>query len=311
MNPLLRQFPVLIGLLVSVVAHAWLFVPMLAAMLRGPVLLPISSVALTPAPADTAPRVQLGIEQSPAATLAWVGYDTYEEHLARLSEQDQAAFELDPGHPAPLRRQPMPPTATTQTPSPPTYAPSLQSILAELSRRMMPNMPQVATSEHAAALPRIPASDLPTVDEIAIALPPPSSEPATVSDTAPPDAPARPDSPGEEADKQSDPTSTIETPLDNIRIGKPLAAAGLELFPRRPDFTTLQRMSAWPANPLCLIQFDATGTPRHATLLEGTGDGRIDDALLASLYSWRAKGPPLEALNDPDTIDVTIRIVLR
>ncbi|HAC08930.1 MAG TPA: hypothetical protein DCG14_04665, partial [Phycisphaerales bacterium] len=62
----------------------------------------------------------LGIEQSEAETLTWIGYEEYQEHLARLSEVEQAAMLASPvsgggGTPPPSR----PPTARPTPAAPP------------------------------------------------------------------------------------------------------------------------------------------------------------------------------------------------
>lgn len=41
-------------------------------------------------------ELALGIDAETPSSLTWIGYDQYEEHLARLSEIDQAAFDDDP-----------------------------------------------------------------------------------------------------------------------------------------------------------------------------------------------------------------------
>jgi len=45
-------------------------------------------------------------------------------------------------------------------------------------------------------------------------------------------------------------------------------------------------------------------------LLESSGDQRIDEAVLNSLYRWRAAGKKLRELERGETIPVTIRIIL-
>lgn len=115
----------------------------------------------------------------------------------------------------------------------------------------------------------------------------------------------------DQADMESDATSRTEVTLTDLNVGKPLVAQGLELKPRKPVFTNLVRMTALPGNPLCEIRFQKSGKPALARLLTSSGDARVDDALLASLYRWRAAGDPLAELeHDDDTIAVRIRIIL-
>ncbi len=65
---------------------------------------------------ESAPEPEpLGIEQSDAETLTWIGYEEYQEHLARLSEVEQAAMLASPvagggGTPPPSRPRSSPST---------------------------------------------------------------------------------------------------------------------------------------------------------------------------------------------------------
>ena len=115
---------------------------------------------------------------------------------------------------------------------------------------------------------------------------------------------------GDQAEQESDATSTIEVPLDNIKLGKPLAAKGLRLKPRKPEFTTLTMLTAAPGNPLVELQFRRDGKPQRVRIIEGSGDARIDEAILNSLYRWRASGKELKALKRGELMPIQIRIVL-
>ncbi len=75
--------------------------------------------------------------------------------------------------------------------------------------------------------------------------PSPPSEAAEPSVASPPGAGS-----GDPSDKDADPSSTVEVPLDELKRGKPLAAHGLELKPRRPDFApahAAHRLARQPA----------------------------------------------------------------
>lgn len=115
---------------------------------------------------------------------------------------------------------------------------------------------------------------------------------------------------GEEADKDSDPTSVIDVPRENWRLGRPLAARGVEIKPERPHFTLLQMMTSSPRNPIVGIRFNNRGRPAEALILRGTGDRAIDSSIVASLYRWRAEGQAIDNLDGEQTFDIQIRIVL-
>lgn len=115
---------------------------------------------------------------------------------------------------------------------------------------------------------------------------------------------------GAQSDRESDPTSIIDVPRENWQLGQPLAAQGLEIKPRRPVMTVLTSLTAWPRNPLCRVSFDRDGVPVRAVLVQATGDSRVDAAIEASLYRWRASGKQLEDLKGDQTVDLTIRLLI-
>ena len=98
--------------------------------------------------------------------------------------------------------------------------------------------------------------------------------------------------------------------MESWKLGRPLAAHGLELRPQRPTFTTLTLLTAAPCNPLCEIVFRRDGKPTSARLIDTSCDPRIDEAILSSLYRWRASGQPIRELQGDQTHSVRIRILL-
>ncbi|MDY7110300.1 MAG: hypothetical protein SYC29_16850 [Planctomycetota bacterium] len=138
----------------------------------------------------------------------------------------------------------------------------------------------------------------------------PETQPPDASKDRFPAAEAAPSDPGEHADKESDPTSTIEVPLDEIDPGRPIARPGLEVKPRKPQFTNLVLVTASPGNPLVEIRFNSDGRPVKAGILESSRDARVDHAIEASLYRWRASGKALGDLKGEQTANIRIRIIL-
>lgn len=115
---------------------------------------------------------------------------------------------------------------------------------------------------------------------------------------------------GAQADKESDASSVIIVPRDQWRLGKPLAGRGIELKPRRPEFTELMRLTSAPDNPLVQIAFASDGVPVDARILKSSGDNRIDEAITSSLYRWRASGDELKKLSPRGVVQVTMRIII-
>ena len=116
--------------------------------------------------------------------------------------------------------------------------------------------------------------------------------------------------PGVQSDQESDASSIVQVTMEQLSLGRPLAAQGLQIKPRKPVFTTLTLMTAIPANPTAELRFRRDGKPARVRLLESSGDSRIDEAVLNSLYRWRAAGKKLRELKGNETIPVRIRIML-
>ncbi|MHC4275010.1 MAG: energy transducer TonB [Planctomycetota bacterium] len=324
----------LLGLILSLLLHATVLVPALIGVMtadpRGPGRLLARfdpDDFLEPPVEQPDDTVQLGIDESTDSTMTWIGYDEYQEHLAALAETEQAAFTSSPAGGAPAEAAASP--APAAEPQPPDDAQpesgETTDPLAELEAWL--EATEVGPGPPVGE-PTNPDAQAQSLDDILASLERMLSEavePQPRQETAPPqplepeppaqptEAEARPTPPGEPADpadQESDPTSTVEVPLDNIKLGKPLAAHGLRIKPRRPEFTTLTRLTAAPANPLAELRFRRDGKPQRVRILQSSGDARIDEGILNSLYRWRASGKRLQELKKDETIPVRIRIVL-
>ena len=314
------NLPLFTGLLVSLLLHALVIVPGLMAAAQ-------SSRAMTSfdaqfqaqdvePPETPPPPPDLGIDEPMPSTLTWVGHREYEEHLAHLADIEQAAFTDQPisgGAPTAPRQaseeQPTPReedriAAGQETPEDPGAPPAPKQVhkltMAELIRKMFTQLPG-------------PEADQPETGAAEPAEPEPTPEQPTQAAQeadAPPAPPTPHPEPAERADKVSDAFSTIDVPLDQIKLGKPLAAQGLELKPSRPDFSIMTRLTASPGNPLVEIRFNREGKPSKAIIVQSSGDDRVDHTLKASLYRWKAAGKGLEELEGEQTIDVRLRIIL-
>ena len=393
----------MVGIAISVAFHLGVLVPGLFAVMtdqsQSPPELESDFNAEDMSSRPLEPEVMLGKPDRQQSSLVWLGYDEYQEHLAALSEVEQAAFDdrpfgALPTLPAPAApetiEQPaeQPPTEVTEAkpetenaeteltdagademrleretpadqptlvaeldatdtqptdlpadeivapeepagvnaaPRPAGEGPMLDAITQFLEQ--MISTAQKSAEELAASATAGESEEhaAPVEDDAAASAAKPSDE-STEAESAQPaaarPAPRVPASapapdplrPGEqtradEADMESDATSRTEVTMEELKLGKPVVARGLELKPRKPVFTNLIRMTALPGNPLCEIRFQSNGKPALARLLTTSGDSRVDDALLASLYRWRASGPELADLGEGETIDVQMRII--
>jgi hypothetical protein len=341
------NLPLAVGLVLSVILHAAVIVPILMAAFtsHGPTsrmqparfnpedFRPPEEEAETPLP-----EVELGIDAPTPSTLTWIGYEEYRKHLAALAEFEQAAFTDEPAGGGPpegaLAQTPEPQEPEEERPEDEAEQAPPPASVATLSEG---DLTAIAHWLEGLALSTGPPPEEPAeiepqaepIDPIAQLLervqqakdaeqspaPKPAEEQPAPRQPEQADRPQPPGEPGiaeagDEADKESDATSTIDVALEEIQLGRPIARPGLEVKPQRPTFTTLTLLTASPGNPLVEIRFGADGRPANASILEGSGDSRVDHAIEASLYRWRASGKALSDLKADQTVDVRIRIVL-
>ena len=147
------------------------------------------------------PKVELGIDESNAVTMNWIGYAEYEKHLAALSEVEQAALRLETasgaGGEASPTLPPAPPGPTVaMSPNPSDVplpasaggpdAPTETTLIAPGS--LNPTSPPAATARTEAD------STAGNSAELARPLPPPEQERTTPApDAAPASEPAEPE----------------------------------------------------------------------------------------------------------------------
>ena len=142
----------------------------------------------------------------------------------------------------------------------------------------------------------------------------PSASPTTGPSPDPsarPGAKPGPKADGDLSDRESDATSTINVPPSQWRNGKPLAAKGLKVLTKRPYFDELTSVTTAPGSPLASIEFDRTGKAVNCVLVESSGYRDVDQAILDSLFGWKAQGPQLEKLKPGETVKFKIRLLLK
>jgi outer membrane biosynthesis protein TonB len=255
-------------------------------------------------------EVELGIDSSNDASNTWLGFSEPQPQLAPPDVVEQAAFTDEPisvaaaseasNSKTPERSEVAPATAAEANASPPSESSPDDPIAtpanaaAEAIARLMNSLKRLAQQTLANS-----GSDAALRDSAA-AIADAQSSNSTRSQT----------NDGLSSDKDSNASSIVDVPREQWQLGKPLAAHGLELKPQRPEFTILTLLTASPGNPICRIDFNRDGVPVNAALERSSGDRRVDDAILASLYRWRASGRPLHLLQGDQSISVTIHILL-
>ncbi|MBC8523407.1 hypothetical protein H8D29_05720 [PVC group bacterium] len=232
------------------------------------------------------PEIVLGIESSQASTLTWIGYDQYCKHLARLAEVEQAAMRIEKVSPQTPQKE-----ATQKS-----KEQVLQTIFDDLSITTAPIT--IVGEKLLEALRNL---------RISIASP---TLPSAVKPTHAPQkvVKKKPLRDAESSDLEADATSILEVPRDNWKTGRPLAAEGIILRPRRPSFTAHQIVSNAPSGLKAVLVIDNRGRPIAVEVVSGTGSSSIDRSLIASLYRWRAAGEKIDALATGDTLRITIHL---
>ncbi|MFM7134581.1 MAG: hypothetical protein ACKO0W_09725, partial [Planctomycetota bacterium] len=115
---------------------------------------------------------------------------------------------------------------------------------------------------------------------------------------------------GDLSDRESDPTSIIDVPMQNWQNGRPLAAKGIVLKPVRPRFTTLNYVDGVGRNPVGELVFGRDGVPIQTRLLRSTGNPGVDEAIRSALFKWRASGRQLEQLKPGQTLTIRMRLIM-
>jgi len=321
------------GLVLSLVFHGSVLLPALVSIMKSdltarPTLRADFDVEDFRRPDAEPDSIDLGIDESTASTLTWIGFDDYQEHMAALAEVEQAAFQTTPtgaeAAPAAPSQAPVdtpPDNVDARTPvesppvdpdtEPPTSPDPFEELEAWLEATQQGDGPPVGEptkpDARAQALQDM-LEQLQRMMEDPVETPQPDQ--AAPPDPSGPPQPRPAGQPGEQSDQESDATSILDVSMEQLTLGRPLAAQGLQIKPRKPVFTMLTLVTAVPANPTAELRFRRDGKPDRVRLLESSGDPRIDESVLNSLYRWRAAGKQLRELEPGQTIPIRIRILL-
>ncbi len=100
--------------------------------------------------------------------------------------------------------------------------------------------------------------------------------------------------PGEQSPKQVDASSLEDS--TQVRPGRPIAAKGLEITTRRPQFSKITRVVAAPENPILEAKFVRDGSVRSVKIIKSSGYTEVDQPVIDAVYAWTAKGEALRKL---------------
>jgi len=342
------------GLGISLVINAFVLVPGLAADLTGIAADSGDQTHVRPpqfTPEPEAPEVKLGIDESEASTLTWIGYEQFQEHMARLAEMEQAQFDLGGaavaggGSPAGADVAPQPrpeavqPLETTASDAPSDPSTADATVAANPKQPPLPAMPDDTlpaprdSQEQADETPPLaaatPAKDSPTP------APPeqPPSPPGAAADTANAnDAPAAPANDASQSAEDLPPTpdpsdqeadAATKVQVNVKRQGGPVAARGLRVRTIRPKLTPYQESRFGRIAINVKIEFARSGAPKRIYIARphpktgkvlwepGSATVGFESAIISALYRWRASGKQLNELDKDETLPVLFELIYR
>ena len=243
------------------------------------------------------PEIELGIDNSTTSTLTWIGYDEYEEQRARFSEVEQAEMEaneqVSPSAPVQeqVKQEPKPDKKTIDQ-----YLDSIHNLPFSKSK----NEPEKQQETETAEQPTKVKEEIVSEEKV---------KPTVPAEPTEPKEPAEPHN--NPSDRDSEATSVIQITPDQWKLGKPLAANGIVLRPKRPSFTANQTVSNIAGNLGADLIINKHGKPTNVVIRVSTGSFSIDRTIESSLYRWRASGEKIDALVGDETITITINILFR
>ena len=239
-------------------------------------------------------RVKLGIRDSEATTITWIGFEDPTPHQARQATVEQAAQQIGGGQASPRpTSRPAPAARPRPTETPAEAAPSPVRT-PEVSERPDTSFPLPAPAEDAPDEDAAPNEDAPPSEEETPAQPSPQ-EPA--------------ETPGN-AERESDAVS-LKKPL-KIEWGRPVAAEGLEILTRKkgPAYSAFTRSTSGRKVPLVEIWFGRDGLVKAVEMVRSSGNPDIDRPLKDALYTWRARGERIDLLEGEAVVKVRMRIIV-
>ncbi len=334
-------------------------------LLNALLLLPGMAVLLTTTPSlardadaahdsqlqsDTPPPIELGIDDSTAATLTWIGHDEFMEHLADRAQFEQALLQTTQGdHAAGINAPPPHTPAAPIEPPPPAPVPAVElpsggDATTAVTETLTPEpTPDPAPTSDPAPDPTPTPTPEPTPEPEPEPEPEPPSPPVpTTSEpdpTLPPGPKGRIDAPLRlhGTDRDADAASVLKVTPREMNLGKPLAHEGVKLLPVAPDWTALQSVTRRGRYHVYVrLVFDDSsrghnGRRKPARTFIGhiptsgpdRGDvvwsdevdtmGTMEKIVKRSMHSWQAEGDAIDAITPatPVIINMQVQIDVR
>lgn len=241
------------------------------------------------------PRIRLGLDESKAYTLTWLGFTEATEHAGPQTAIEQSAMTPKAGDPTPPAPQASPAPQLQPPPDPTTAITSAQvqeaaQAIAGVGRKLNEAM-RTAVAKPAAPNPA------PTN---------PAAAPTTAGNNG---------TPGLTADKEAMASAIKKAP--KVVLGQVLASEGLDIQTKSPKWGMTTMQTRRPANPTVQITFGRDGKviragfAKDGRVIYSTGYDDVDEPLLSAIYTWTARGKHLVELTSKDPSgEVTILITI-
>jgi hypothetical protein len=223
---------------------------------------------------------QLGIRESNALTINWLGFETPTLHMAPEASVEQSFFAIDQGAPSVPTQEQTPTTPIEQAAPASVPDVDLRALMAQVRESIDGVRTSLAAqlAELAIQMPQTTASK-------------PAPEPTPVGATP--------------TDKESPPTSTRKPIV--VQPGQVVAAHGLEIQTVRPRFTHSTQILSRPDNMVVRITFGRNGRVIRATMIDSSGVPTVDEPVMNAVYRWTARGGSLQSIpSDPPGMGVEI-----
>ena len=262
-----------------------------------------SQVGVRPAP----PIIPLGRTITDASGTDWIAWEQWEIMNARQSLVSQAAFTTN-----------APDSVSSDVVAEGTTL--ADAILAEAARRaesltpVDPNLQVPLALDGSLPLP----SERPNPEATPEA---PSEEGGDTTDGGGaepqvPDPSPEPDEPARPGPLDAPAVVKIDVDAKTLQQGSPAVAEGMELRPRRLELNLTQRLRRVKHNPIIGFVFgppndEGLAKPSEVFVIRSSGDPDIDASLRTNGYRWRATGEKLDELEEGQTAQIDVQILLR
>lgn len=287
--------PALIAVVLSLAIHAGVLLGVTASPSGA------SSDRVLPPP-ESEDLIEPGDAEPSPARVAWISYESYRELMARESVTEQPAVQAT-APPRPDAPAELDPSATSPGEPAAAAAPTPPAQASEATPEAQPTRESAEDTEITGETERFLAGG-PLVPEQPVSPPQPQVQPSPsgaerVAEDRPTSTPQ---------DTREAPPTALEGQL-RVEPGRVLAREGLIIDTVVPRYTIAARTTLPRRNPIVRITFGVDGKPTEVHWVRTSGLAIHDGPLERALYLWRARGPLIEDVSEPRTVEIRILLL--